>query len=96
LVSVAKKTGSGNSHQDFWDGLTPEEKMLIALRNELYTGSWDLMEHDLRERLNGRPYIFRLVARIEEDLKRIERLRGYETTNNMNLGSVLDGQEHDE
>lgn len=55
-------------------GLTPEDRMLVVLRDELYEGRWDLMKRDLEDRLEGRPYIFKLVHRIQDDLRRIERL----------------------
>lgn len=40
------------------DQLTQEERTLIVLREELYDGSWEAMEADLEDRLEGRPYIF--------------------------------------
>ena len=73
------------SHVNFYESLSEEETMLITLRDELYGGVWEKMEHDLRDRLQGRPYIFKLVNRIEEDLHRIEKLRGYEDDHGINL-----------
>ena len=58
--------------------LNAEEKMLVTLRDELYGGSWDRMLKDLKDRLKGRPYIFKLVNRIKDDLKRIEKLKANE------------------
>ena len=58
--------------------LSPEEQQLLLLRDELYDGSWDDMETDLRRRLERKPHIFQLVGRIEHDLARIARLRAYE------------------
>jgi len=55
--------------------LEPQDRMLILLRDELYEGRWDLMRQDLLDRLNGRPYIFKLANRIQDDLERIERLQ---------------------
>ncbi|KPK82229.1 MAG: hypothetical protein AMJ81_09975 [Phycisphaerae bacterium SM23_33] len=66
--------------------LTPEERMLVVLKRELYDGSWDDMVADLRARLDGRPYIFKLVNRIGEDLERIERLRAFEKDYDVDLG----------
>lgn len=63
--------------------------MLITLRDELYTGSWSRMLEDLKDRLHGKPYIFKLVNRIEEDIARIEKLRGYEETSQVNLSQYL-------
>lgn len=72
-------------HQKFYDSLAPEESMLLTLRDELYAGSWDTMIEDLKDRLKGKPYIFKLVNRIEEDIDRISRLRDYEKKNSVNL-----------
>lgn len=73
------------SHQLFFQSLTDEEKMLVELRDELYGGSWELMLEDLNDRLKGRPYIFKLANRIEEDIQRIQKLRSYENKHNINL-----------
>jgi hypothetical protein len=59
--------------------------MLLVLRDELYGGSWDRMDQDLSNRLKGRPYIFKLVNRMEEDRERIKVLRSYEEKHKINL-----------
>lgn len=74
-----------DAHATYYDSLAQESKMLLVLRDELYMGSWGKMEDDLRNRLKGRPYIFKLVNRIEEDLERIEALRSYEEKHKLNL-----------
>ena len=53
------------------DGLSLEHKMLVALKSQLYGGSWESMLEDLRNRLVGKPYIFKLVHRIQDDIERI-------------------------
>lgn len=73
------------SSVNFYESLSEEETMLLTLRDELYGGGWEKMEQDLRDRLQGRPYIFKLVNRIEEDLHRIEKLKGYEGDHGINL-----------
>ncbi len=73
------------AHVNFYQSLSEEETMLITLRDELYAGSWDRMAQDLQDRLQGKPYIFKLVHRIEEDLQRIEKLRGYEDEHSVDL-----------
>jgi hypothetical protein len=40
---------------------------------------------DLRARLEGRPFIFKLATRISEDLERIERLRAFEDQQRVDL-----------
>ncbi|GJQ27866.1 MAG: hypothetical protein HBSAPP02_28980 [Phycisphaerae bacterium] len=55
--------------------LSPEDRMLVRLRDQLYGGNWEEMILDLKCRLRGEPYIFKLASRIQDDLNRIERLR---------------------
>ena len=78
-------------HKKFCDSLSPEEKMLVILRDELYDGSWDKMLLDLKDRLKGKPYIFKLVNRIQDDITRIEKLRDYEQKNSINLSEFVKG-----
>ncbi|NUQ35972.1 MAG: hypothetical protein HUU29_13655 [Planctomycetaceae bacterium] len=80
-------------HTKYYQGLSQEEKMLVILRDELYDGSWDKMTRDLKDRLTGKPYIFKLVHRIEEDLARIEKLQSYETKYKVNLADYAEGEE---
>jgi hypothetical protein len=54
--------------------LDAEDRMLVLVRDELYEGRWDLMRLDLLDRLHGKPHIFKLVNRIQDDLARIDRL----------------------
>ncbi len=61
----------------------------MDVRDQLYGGGWDELERDLRARLEGKPYIFKLATKIEEDLDRIARLRRYEAERGVDLGSVL-------
>ena len=79
------------AHQTYYEALSEEAKMLLVLRDELYMGSWDKMVDDLKNRLKGRPYIFKLVNRIEEDLERIETLRSYEQKHKINLRDCDNG-----
>ena len=79
-----------DKHTQYCAKLSKEERMLIALRNELYDGSWANMLQDLQDRLKGKPYIFKLVNRIEEDIQRIERLKEYENEYNINLAAYVE------
>ena len=74
----------------FASTLTEEERMLVILKQELYEGNWTEMVEDLQARLGGRPYIFKLAHRIEDDLSRIQRLRDFERTQGVYLGHYLD------
>jgi hypothetical protein len=70
--------------------LTPEHKMLVVLKCRLYGGSWESMLSDLNNRLAGKPYIFKLVNRINDDIERIEQLRQFETMHKVELGDYVE------
>ncbi|MBN1556072.1 MAG: hypothetical protein JXA11_15120 [Phycisphaerae bacterium] len=80
---------AGRPVQWFVDALGNEERMLVILKHELYEGRWDEMVADLQARLAGRPYIFKLAHRIEDDLERIRRLRAFETDHNVDLSEYV-------
>ncbi len=63
--------------------------MLILLKNELYEGSWEAMREDLSNRLDGKPYIFKLANRIKDDMDRIEQLQAYEAEHDVDLSDYL-------
>jgi len=71
--------------------LLPEEKILVIIRDELYDGNWDEMLEDLEARLAGRPYVLKLASRIEDDIKRIKRLRTLEEERGINLAEYVEG-----
>jgi hypothetical protein len=75
--------------ETFARALTPADHTFLAVRDELYGGSWDEIERDLRARLTGKPYIFKLATTIEEDLERIARLRRFESERGVDLRKVL-------
>ena len=70
--------------------ITRQERMLVLLKRELYDGQWNEMETDLRARLEGKPYIFKLADRIDRDLERIVRLREFEKQHGMDLADYID------
>ena len=71
--------------RQFVSSMPGEERMLVVLKRELYEGSWDEMTADLKARMEGRPYIFKLANRIAEDLERIGRLSEFERRNRVDL-----------
>ena len=77
------------SHEKFVASLSPDERMLVTLRDDLYGGSWDQMMKDLKDRLNNKPYIFKLVNRIQDDIARIGKLGDYEKKHRVNLADYL-------
>lgn len=80
-------------HEKYFSGLSPDEKTLLTLRDELYGGSWEQMLGDLTNRLEGKPYIFRLVNRIKDDIERIRKLGEYERKNRVNLNHYAKKEE---
>lgn len=77
-------------HRAFLRSLLAEETQLIIIRDELYDGSWEEMRRDLEDRRDGKPFIYKLINRIEEDLRRIERLSAYESRHSVDLGEFLE------
>jgi len=75
---------------DYVDRLSEEHKMLVALKSQLYGGSWDPMLDDLRNRLAGKPYIFKLVHRIQDDIERIEEMRKFEMEHKVDLADYVE------
>ena len=76
---------------DYVSRLGEEHKMLVALKVHLYGGSWEPMLDDLRNRLTGKPYIFKLVHRIQDDIERIEAMRKFEAEHEIDLAEYVDG-----
>ena len=77
---------------DFVSRLSGEEAMLLTLKRELYEGSWSTMLRDLQNRLEGKPYIFKLANRIMDDIKRIEKLKSFETELQIDLSDYVKQQ----
>jgi hypothetical protein len=75
---------------DYVSRLSEEHRMLVALKTQLYGGSWDPMLDDLRNRLAGKPYIFKLVHRIQDDIERIEEMRTFEAEHQVDLADYVD------
>lgn len=87
--------GKDRNHRDFVAGLTSGERLLITLRGELYEGSWEKMLQDLRDRLEKRPYIFKLSSRIETDMTAIEKMSSYEEKHGVKLSDYLGSSSDD-
>ncbi len=79
-----------NAVIDYVSRLSDEHKMLVALKAQLYGGSWEPMLDDLRNRLAGKPYIFKLVHRIQDDIGRIEEMRRFEAEHKVDLADHVE------
>ena len=75
---------------DFVKGLSNEHRMLVILKARLYDGTWEPMLDDLRNRLAGKPYIFKLANRIQDDIERIEQMSEFEAEHNIDLADYVD------
>ncbi len=75
---------------NFVGRLSEEHRMLIVLKRQLYGGSWEPMLDDLKNRLSGKPYIFKLANRIEEDIERIEELQQFEKDYQLDLADYVE------
>ena len=75
---------------DFVNGLSNEQRMLVILKAQLYGGAWEPMLDDLRNRLAGKPYIFKLASRIKDDIERIEQMLEFEYEHNIDLADYVD------
>ncbi len=84
------KSPSKGDVSEYVKSLSEEYHMLIVLKAQLYGGSWEPMIDDLRNRLAGKPYIFKLASRIQDDIERIEQMRKYEADHKVDLGDYVE------
>ena len=75
--------------KDYVDRLSDEHRMLVILKAQLYDGTWESMLDDLKNRLAGKPYIFKLVNRINDDIARIEEMQKFEADHNIDLADYV-------
>jgi len=97
LMGKAKKKPKGQDGgpdkllvDGFVKNLSDEHRMLIVLKAQLYGGKWQPMLDDLQNRLNGKPYIFKLVNRINDDIDRITELMEFEKEQGVDLAGYVD------
>jgi hypothetical protein len=84
------ETPAGSAVEDFVGTLSTEHKMLVVLKSQLYGGKWATMLDDLENRLEGKPYIFRLSNRIKDDVERIKQLQAYEVEHGIDLADYVE------
>ena len=75
---------------DFIASLSDEHRMLVILKAQLYGGTWEPMLDDLENRLEGKPYIFKLANRIKDDIERIEQMRKFEEEHDIDLTEYVE------
>jgi len=86
----AGQTAISRTVTDFVNSLSEEHRMLVILKAQLYGGSWEPMLDDLKNRLAGKPYIFKLANRIKDDIERIEYMKSFEEKYNIDLADYVE------
>jgi len=84
------KSAPNGDVSDYVKSLSEEYRMLVVLKAQLYGGSWEPMLDDLRNRLAGKPYIFKLASRIQEDIERIEQMQKFEGDRKVDLADYVE------
>jgi hypothetical protein len=84
------KTAVRKVVSDYVNTLSEEQRMLIILKRQLYGGGWEPMLEDLQNRLDGKPYIFKLANRIQDDIERIEQMRQFEKEQDVDLADYVE------
>ncbi len=84
------ETSASKVVSDFVAGLSDEHRMLVILKAQLYDGTWEPMLDDLENRLAGKPYIFKLINRIKDDVERIGQMQKFEKENNVDLADYVE------
>jgi hypothetical protein len=74
---------------DYVGRLGNEQRMLVVLKSQLYGGSWEPMLDDLQNRLQGKPYIFKLATRIKDDVERIVEMQDFEKRHSVDLAEFV-------
>ncbi|MHC4112668.1 MAG: hypothetical protein ACYSUY_16470 [Planctomycetota bacterium] len=74
---------------DFINSLSEEHRMLVVLKAQLYDDMWEPMLDDLQNRLVGKPYIFKLTNRIQDDTRRIEEMQEFEAEHDIDLADYI-------
>jgi hypothetical protein len=95
VEQVGNRNKGGNTAvsktvSDFVNSLSDEHRMLVILKAQLYGGAWEPMLDDLRNRLAGKPYIFKLANRIKDDIERIEQMQTFETKHRIDLVDYIE------
>ena len=84
------ETSASKAVSDFVAALSDERRMLVILKAQLYGGSWEPMLDDLRNRLEGKPYIFKLANRIKDDIERIGQMQEFEQEHHVDLAEYVE------
>jgi hypothetical protein len=84
------ETAVDKAVSDYVARMSNEHRMLVVLKSQLYDRTWEPMLDDLQNRLAGKPYIFKLVNRIKDDIQRIEEMRRFEEEHHIDLADYVE------
>jgi hypothetical protein len=85
-----KDSSESKAIEDFVTRMNKEYRILVILKAQLYGGHWKAMLKDLRKRLAGKPFVFKLPNIISEDIKRIEEMQEFEKVHNVDLAEYIE------
>ena len=86
---MGSEADSDRTIRGYVDQLADEHRMLVVLKSQLYGGDWAPMLDDLKNRLEGKPYIFKLVNRINDDIERNEAMKVFEQEHGIDLSDYV-------
>ena len=89
-IDHSGKNGVTEPVDDYVSRLSDEHKMLVLLKSQLYGGKWEPMLDDLANRLEGKPYIFKLATRIKDDVDRINKMMDFEKDHHIDLADYVE------
>ena len=89
-MAINQNGENAKAVDEFVSKLSAESKMLIVLKSQLYDGRWEHMVDDLKNRLTGKPYIFKLANRINDDVQRIEEIQTFENEYDVDLAEYVE------
>jgi hypothetical protein len=87
--NINNETTMNPQVDNFVRGLDEPHRMLVILKAQLYGGRWEPMLEDLQNRLDGKPYIFKLANRIRDDVERIRVLQKFEKDHDIDLADYV-------
>lgn len=76
-------------HREYARGLTEDERLLIGLRDELYSGDWGWLLKALGDGLKLRPYIFKRDGLLRRHIALANKLQAYEREHGVDLADYL-------
>lgn len=74
---------------DFLAKATDADRMLLDVLEILYVGRWEDLLEDLQAASQGKPHVFKIADRVQEDLARARKMWELETKYGVRLRSLI-------